>query len=365
MKKIIFIATVAQHILSFHLPYIQMLQDSGYEVHTACNGFVPQADKSFDLPIQRQPWKIKNIRAFISLCRLLKTERYDLISCHTPMGGVLARLAAFLAKTKPVLYMAHGFHFYSGGNALLCYVYKRIEKKLANITDALITINEEDYQAAQSFKLRDSGHVYFMNGIGVDISKIQNTRARLSKRSELGIRETDIVLVNVGELSARKNQTEALRALFLCKDKNIILLLCGEGKTEKYLKKLTHQLGLDDQVVFTGYRDDIYEILKISDIFVFTSRQEGLSCAVIEAMAAGLPVICSNIRGNNTLIHEQRGGCLYSLGDITALSTKIDLLAGQLMFREQFGAYNAKQAERYDIHITLKEMENIYNMFGL
>ena len=123
MKKVLFVATVVKtHINAFHLPFLKMFKENGWETAVcAKNDFenpedcnIPHCDKFFDTPFERFPFKPNNIKAFFALRKLIKREQYDIIHCHTPSGGVLARLAAIGTKKKGcrVMYTAHGFHFF-------------------------------------------------------------------------------------------------------------------------------------------------------------------------------------------------------------------------------------------------------------
>ncbi|MFR2767080.1 MAG: glycosyltransferase [Thomasclavelia sp.] len=130
------------------------------------------------------------------------------------------------------------------------------------------------------------------------------------KKAEFGI-TNEKIRVSVGELNANKNHEVVIKALARIKNnQKYKYILCGKGDKEEYLKSLVKQLNLEDKVIFAGYRNDVREILKISDIFCFPSYREGLSVALMEAMAVGLPVICSKIRGNVDLISENEGGYL-------------------------------------------------------
>ncbi len=114
------------------------------------------------------------------------------------------------------------------------------------------------------------------------------------------------LLISIGELTKRKNHQIVIKALGLikkeCREKKIKYLICGEGPERKRLERLIRKEGLEEVVLLSGYRMDTKELLKISDCFLFPSKQEGLPVALMEAMAVGVPVVCSNIRGNKDLV---------------------------------------------------------------
>ena len=151
-KKVLFCATVDYHFKAFHLPYLKWFKEQGWQVHIAASGELelPYTDQKFNIPIQRSPFRMKNFEAYNKLKQLMDHNKYDIIHCHTPMGGVLARLAARKTRANgtKVIYTAHGFHFCKGAPLINWLTYYPIEKMLANDTDCLITINQEDYQIA-------------------------------------------------------------------------------------------------------------------------------------------------------------------------------------------------------------------------
>lgn len=361
-KRVLIAATTAKgHINVFHIPYIKMFREKGWIVDVVTNGDekVPFATNEYSISIKRSPFSFSNIYAIIQMIRIMRNNKYDLVMCHTPMGGVVTRIAAFITKTEPVIYMAHGFHFYKGAPFINAFLFKNIEKLLAHYTDGLITINKEDYEAAKKFKLRKNGKVYILPGIGVDLSRIENISIDISaKKKELGIPEGAFVVLNVGELIDRKNQATAIKAVNLCRNKNIVLVICGRGENEHKLKKLTKDLNMEKKVIFCGFRKDIYEIMKVADVFLFPSFQEGLPVSVMEAMASGLPVICSDIRGNRDLISD-KGGCLVAPLGINKISSCLDYLYQNECLREEFGEYNKKISKKYDINRVICNMELI------
>ena len=363
-KKVLFAATTAKgHLNVFHIPYMKWFQQKGWQVHVICNGDekVPFADKQYTVSIQRSPFTIKNIKALKHMIEIMKKEQYDLITCHTPMGGVLTRIAAKKAGLSSVIYTAHGFHFYKGAPFKNNLLYKTIEKYLAHVTDALVTMNREDYEAAQKFRLREGGSVYYIPGIGIDIESIQKVSAcKEEKRKELGIEENALIVTAIGELIPRKNFDTALRAFSKIKSEPAVLLLCGRGQEEKNLKKLAKQLQIEKKVVFAGFRKDMKEIEKISDIFFFPSHQEGLSVAMMESMASGLPVVCSKIRGNVDLIAEGKGGYLKEDNDIDGFAQALEILLKDARLRKQMGEFNKKEAQKYSLETVMSQMEEIY-----
>jgi glycosyltransferase involved in cell wall biosynthesis len=365
MKKILIVSTVSRQFYLFEQGNIEVLKSLGYEIHAAAN--YSDANERLDsldiirhhFDIERSPFSLKNIKAYRQLKRLMESEKFDVVHCHSPMGGVLSRLAAKAVGIPNVIYTAHGFHFYKGAPLINWLLYYPVEKFLSRFTDVLITINKEDYRRAQKFK---ANRVVYVPGIGVNTNKFKHVNIdRDKKREELGISKDTIVILSIGELIKRKNHETALRAIAEINNNNkLVYLICGSGELDTYLKDLAKSLGIENIVRFLGFRNDIPEICIASDIFLFPSFQEGLPVSVMEAMAAGLPVVCSNIRGNTDLIYNGVGGYLINPDDVDGFMKAILELKNNPDIRRSFGVNNSKKVEKFSKETVKKEISKIY-----
>ena len=173
---------------------------------------------------------------------------------------------------------------------------------MAHFTDLLITINYEDYNRAQKFKLKENGRVQLIHGVGVDTSRFCG-KTKSNIRNELGINKSSIVYISVGEMIDRKNQMRLIQAFENAKIESSHLLLCGDGGLRKQIENYVVEHKLSN-IHLLGFRSDIPELLAESDIFVFPSYQEGLPGALMEAMASGKACVASKIRGNVDLLGD-------------------------------------------------------------
>lgn len=305
----------------------------------------------------RAPYDPRNIKAYKQIIHLIKKEKIDIIHCNTPIGGVIGRLAGEKCGIKPVIYQAHGFHFYDGAPMINWMIYFPIEKWLAHKTDALITINREDYKRAQAFKLRGNGKAYYIPGVGIDIAQYENVTDH-GKRKELGIPADAIVLISVGELNRNKNLEIVIRALMEMKNENIHYVLCGEGEQRNHLIELSSSIR--ERVHFSGYRTDVKELMACSDIFVMPSLREGLSRSLMEAMACGKPCIVSNIRGNKDLIIEGKGGYLCDPKDSKSFADAINLLVRNTSMIRSMGVFNKQAIKDYSLDTVITNVTELY-----
>lgn len=365
-RKCLFVAkTIKLHMKLFHLPYLKWFKEQGWEVHVAAcdDDSIPYCDKIHDIPIQGSPFKLNNIKAYNTLKTIMKQEKYDIIHGHTPMGGVLARLCGkrYRKSGTKVIYSAHGFYFYKGAPLINWLLYYPIEKWLSKHTDALITMNQEDYKLA-SLKMK-SKNIYYVPGVGLDTEKFSKPVIdRDTKKNELGIPLDSIVVISVGELRKRKNHKIAIKTISKIKSDNLYYVLCGEGDLDNYLINLCKKLKIEHRVIFLGFRTDIPDLLNMSDIFVFPSLQEGLPVALMEAMAAGLPCVASNIRGNVDLLENNKNGFLCDVSSITQYKKAIENIINNHNIKKSIGEYNQKIIKKFDLYNAMNEILKIYKM---
>ncbi len=368
MKKVLFIATVTSHIIGFHIPYLKWFKEQGYEVHVASNGNkkIEYCDKHFDLPFDRFPFTNNNIRVYKALKKIIKENRYQIIHCHTPVGGVLARLAARKTRKRGtrVIYTAHGFHFYKGAPLHNWILYYPIEKTMARYTDCLITINQEDYKFAK--KHLKAKQIELIHGVGMITSRVDKEltkEEKLNYKKELDVKEDEVVFSYVAELNKNKNQILLINTIKKLKEekKNIKLLLIGEGPLYNYYEEVIKKENLQDNIILLGKRNDINEILSITDIYVASSIREGLPVNIMEAMYKGLPIIATNNRGHRELIENGKTGYLINdFKNIDMMISKIVELINDEKEVRNFGKRAKEKANKYCLKNVFKEMEKIY-----
>lgn len=363
MKKVLIISTVSRQFYLFEKANIAALNKLGYEIHGSAN-YSDKNDRLNEInmihhhiDIQRSPFSFKQLKAFFQLKKLMKKEKFDLVHCHAPMGGAIGRLAAKSVGVERVVYTAHGFHFYSGAPLINWLLYYPVEKFLARYTDILVTINSEDYERAKkNFKAKK---VAYVNGIGIDLDKIEEKSSVIPL--EFNLPENAITLISIGELNSNKNHEIVIRALANVKNPNIHYLIAGEGALKDKLNSLAKELGLEEQVHLLGYRTDISALCELSNIFVLPSYREGLSVALMEAMAHGLPVIASKIRGNTDLVDDNLGGKLIEPKDISTVIAAIVELTSDKESLYNYGLYNKERIKQFSFSNVLEKSMDIYS----
>lgn len=372
-KRVLFTATVVkQHIMTFHIPYLRMFQEMGWETAVASSNDyedpsqlnIPHCDTYYEIPFERIPWKAGNIRAYRELKKIIDEGNFHIIHCHTPVGGLITRLAARDARKRgtKVLYTAHGFHFHRGSSLVSWLAYYPVEWLMAHLTDVLLTMNREDYALAK--KHMHAKRVEYVPGVGIDTGRFANHREdRLEKRRELGFGEEDFLLLTVAEMNKNKNQSMVLKALARLKDRpefdRMKYLICGMGDYEAVLLREAQDLGIAAHVFFMGYRKDIPAVHRCCDLFAFMSYREGLPVALMEAMSSGMPTVCSAARGNTDLIENGKEGLIVD-NEPQAVADAILELYHDPARRASFSAAASQKVKQFDCENVHRIMKEIY-----
>ena len=369
MKKVLLVATVQSHIGQFHKPLINMLHENGYQVDVAArdnlgqkNGLtLTEPDNIHNVCFSRSPFNLKNIKAYKELKRIIKTNKYDIVHCNTPVGGILTRMACNKMRKKgeiKVIYEVHGFHFFKGGSKKNWMIWYPVEKYFSKQTNVLVTTNQMDYELALEKFTKTK--VEKVPGVGIELDKFINAEKNYSLKEELGLKDDDFVLLSVGELNKNKNHEVVLRALAKLNNKKIHYLICGNGPLQDYLEELISKLNLNGQVHLLGYRRDIASICKVSDVFMFPSKREGLGMASIEAMSTGLPIITSDRHGINDYSVDGVTGFKYNPNDIDGFAEGISKLMNDPELRNKMGEDNKEVAKRFSTENAMKAIKEVY-----
>ena len=324
MKKALIVTALSGFIRSFLTNDIKTLQSMGYEIHCAANKNHNGADGmeayfkenniifhqvSF---LSNKPLSKETLSSYIELKKIIDKENYGLVHVHTPITGVLTRLVCRKKRKHgmKVIYTTHGLYFHKYSSKKSWIIFRSIENWMSKYSDAIITINREDYGNVLNMKCKD---VFYIPGVGVDLDRFKTAKVdREYYRTLLNIKPTDFLILAIGELSERKNHKIIIEALSICKLPNAVFMICGnamtESNTKEYLEALAKEYNVDLRLM--GLRKDIPEICKCADIGVMPSLREGLGLSGIEMIASGLPLIASSIHGIVDYVKDDVNGYL-------------------------------------------------------
>lgn len=366
MKKILYVTTISNTINAFLVPHINHLITQGYKVDCAASKqrelsdeLIKNGVEFFDIPFSRNPLDINNIKAFRQLIKIQKENKYDIVHVHTPIAAMYGRLLKLKFPNLKTIYTAHGFHFYKGAPKKNWMIYYPIEKIMSKFTDTIITMNEEDYNQALKFNIKNT---YKINGVGIDLShynpKLYN---KDEVRKELGLRDDDFVIVMIAEVNKNKNHIQMIKAIEILKKKGIeVKVICaGKGPLLENIKEEIRQRNLDENIFMLGFRSDIPKLITACDIGMLLSYREGLPRNIMELMAYGKPVIGTNIRGIRDLIKGNLNGDLVNINDFKDTAIKIEKLYNNKELIENFSKGSTEESKKYNIDYVLSQLKDI------
>ena len=386
MKKALIVTHVSGFLLKFCMNDVEILQKMGYEVHYASNrnekGYLYEETQLSErniifhhVDIARSPYMFKmNFQALKQLIKIINEENIQLIHCHTPVGGMLGRLAGrfcSLKKKPKVIYTAHGFHFFKGAPLLNNTIFYSVEKLLAPFTDAIVVINEEDYINARKLHLRKGGRVYKMPGVGIDRERFfpAGEEEKQSLRKKFQIPEDVFMILSVGELNENKNHKVVLDAVQKIKkteeatgrDEKICYGICGDGFFRNEIRDYAAKLGINSRVFFWGYCHDIRHYYAMADLTFFPSIREGLGMAGIESLAMGIPVLAADNRGTREYMVNGKNGFVYNCRDVDGFLRGIYSIKNMSADdRNQMKKYCCDSVEKFDTKYARQMLQKIY-----
>lgn len=353
---------------------IDLLTGMGYKIYVAADNEKNERDTLemlnnrnvifIDVKINsKSPLAKANLKSFWSYKKLFKQEKFDLIHCHTPIVGLIVRLAAsnLCKKGTKVIYTTHGLAYTNLSNRKDYFIYHTIESFASRFCDAIITINMEDYKNACELH---ASRVFHINGVGVDIEKYRFVEIdRNEYRQKIGIPIDKIMVLSIGELSLRKNHIIIVNALAQLKNKeHYVFAICGremvdDGGTALHIKEVAQQKGVN--VIFLGFRHDIPQIIHCSDIGAIPSMREGLGLAGIESLSVGIPLVGSDVQGIREYIINGETGYLCHPCDANAFAYGIEKLSDSNIRVAMKGKCLAV-AQMFRTAISVQQRKEIY-----
>lgn len=299
---------------------------------------------------------LNDLRALFALYRLAKRRRYSIVHCHSTKAGLVGRLAARLAQVPVILFTAHGWAFSEGRAYWERWLLAQAERLAAKVTTKIICVSEHDRKLALRFKVAHQDQLIVIHN-GIDPQPfLRADGGRV--RQHLGLREAP-VLSFAGRLARQKDPLTLLRAI-----QNISrgkLILAGDGPLQSQVERFIRQNGLTSQVILVGARTDIPDILAASDVFVLSSRWEGLPLVIIEAMVAGLPVVASRVGGVPELVEDGVTGFLVPPGNPEALAEALQRLFEDKELCRRMGEAGREKALRsFTLSRMLRETQAVY-----
>ena len=329
MKLLIIANYAKEHINKFHLPTIKKFKDKGWQVDVACRADenIPFCDNVYDLPCSRNLFAIGTLKSVKLLKKIISDNKYDVVHCHTLCGRLIGTMAAFRFKKQGVklFFSLHGLNYYKGSSFLSKFIIF-LDRYMLKKADYIFSVNNEDLLFIKSRDMVNCRMQFCPVSINFDKFRPKGilTDIKVDFRNSYGIGNATL-LTYVAEINKNKNQIFLLKVLRTLKKTgyNFKLLLVGPDHSNNTISQVIKRYKLSDQVILLGWRDDIYNILISSDIYVASSKREGFGVNIIEAMYCGLPVVASNNRGHREIIQDGVNGFLVDLDDVVLFAQRI------------------------------------------
>ncbi|NQT00134.1 MAG: glycosyltransferase family 4 protein [Candidatus Omnitrophica bacterium] len=346
------------------------LNQDKYQVEFACAPGGPLVERTLAAGIKFHPVRnfvqrisiYHDLRALIELVSLIRRQHYDIVHTHNSKAGFLGRLAAKMAGTRIIVHTIHGFAFHEYERPGRRELFIWLERFAARFTDRLITISRALKDWGLKLKIgRPEKYITIYSGI--EIEKFQAKVDLGAKRRQFGLGPDDQVIGVVAKLWEGKGHRCILEAApeVVKQCPRVKFMFVGEGYLRKDLEQLRDQLGLTEQVIFTGFRTDVPEVTAIFDLAVLASLFEGLGRVLLEAMACAKPVIASRVGGIVDLIDDRAEGILVPPGNSHALAEAMIRLLGNEQLRIKMGrAGRARIGAKFSARTMVRQIEDVY-----
>lgn len=375
--KVLQVTAVDTTVKLLLLPLIHRLIEEGYEVHSACSpgeqDLEEQGYRVHRIEIARQISPLSNLRSLWHLYRLMRQEGFQVVHVHTPVAAALGRIAAKLAGVPVIIYTAHGFYFHEDMRPWVRRVVIWIERFLGrHFTDWIFTQSREDFDTALAERMVCNQHVSWI-GNGTDPQRFSNITGSTDLKClkcSLGFGENDRIVGFIGRLVQEKGIGELLLAMRAVVQEipEAKLLVVGDTlstdrdrRAKKEIQRLLDENDLANVVRFTGHREDVPQLLALMDVFVLPSHREGMPRSIIEAMAAGKPVVATNIRGCREEVIHGVTGFLVPLRNPSALANAILQILRNLELARKMGEAGRQRAiTEFDERFVLERQIQIY-----
>jgi glycosyltransferase involved in cell wall biosynthesis len=304
----------------------------------------------------------RDLIALFSLWWLLIRERPAIVHTHTSKAGILGRCAAMLAGVHAIVHTPHGHVFYGHFGSPASRVFLLVERLMALITDRLIALTKGEKDDYIGLSVGDPKKIVTIHS-GIDVDRYMKVQVNVEeKRRALGLDPKALIVGTVGWLLPIKGPIYLLKAMEeVWKDHpETSLVYVGKGDLEEELKREASVMGVSQRVWFLGWRDDIPEIMHILDIFVLPSLNEGMGRVLVEAMAAGRPVVASNTGGIPDLVVQGENGLLVPAADALALARGIEFLIAHPEKRRELGEQGRKMSIRFGSNFMVQKIDQLY-----
>ena len=369
-----YIAHVSTSVTLNQTVFNQMVyqQKQGHRVVALCpDDEWTKPIKYKDIPVIHVPFLWHNAKASLTsgllrTYRVCHKEKFDVVHTHTLLPGIAGRIAARLAGIPCVVHTFHSWQPNLYKSLAFKWAFYATEITAAHAAHAILFQNPDDLGNWTRIPAIPTKKATLV-GNGIDFSAITNQvglGARDRIRKEFGIGDDAFVIVNVARFEPQKGHSfllETLKNFIPQVNRKVATLLVGIGIDQEKIEAEVKRLNLQDVVYFTGYRQDVPDILTASDVSIMTSHYEGIPRALMESMALGIPVVATNVPGTRHLIRSGQTGLLVEYGDIPGMSNALIEVLTDPTLAKRFGE-NGKQLvqTKFNEYTVANRVEEVY-----
>jgi glycosyltransferase involved in cell wall biosynthesis len=352
------------------------LDQERYEIYVASKDNGPLIQKIKDngwthIPIKyfARNFSIKDLFVVPELYKIIKNIKPDIVHTHSSKPGFLGRIISKILKVKKIIHTIHGFPFHPYQNPIIRFIYQNLERLAAEAAHYNVFVNHwERLYAIEKLRFNPNKAITIYNGIDPFVI----ARSETTKQSKNSFNhpqpsptcrsDNDLKIVSVSRFCEQKNILFTLKKAIeiVKKHQNVTFTFYGDGELFKFCKTMINENNTQDQISLEGWKDNINELLPNFDVYLLNSLWEGLSLSILEAMAAGLPIICSNIKGNNELVDQTNGWLIDPKSDIDLMQTVQEILNDKKILLKKGEESINKVTSDFNYELFIKGYKNLY-----
>lgn len=330
---------------------------------SAIKGLILKQSRFLERPINI----FKDVLAFVEILSFIKKNRIQIVHTHSSKAGILGRIAARVACVPAIIHTVHGWSFHDYQPRLANYFYTTLEKICATFTNKLVVVSSFDKEKGLK-KLVGREDQYIIIRYGIKGNEFRDQSMRSAARRSLGLNETDLAIGTVACFKPQKSPLDFIKIASTIKKSipNTKFIMVGDGLLRRKAEVLIKRLDLGGQIILTGWRNDMVFVLSALDIFVLTSLWEGLPIAVLEAMAAGVPVVATDTGVIREIIENGKTGYLVKVGDRQSMQNRVEALLKDRQKMNEFIRLSREKvnSEEFLLRRMVKDTEKVYSTLG-
>jgi len=306
---------------------------------------------------------IRDLKAFFDIWRIIKKYNPLIVHTHSSKAGLMGRLAAKLAGTPIIVHTPHGHVFFGYFGPFKTKLFIIFEKLASRITDKIVALTNREKKDHILFKIAEEDKFSVIySGIELNILKESSSEEKQNLKKELGIPENSLIVGTAGRLVPVKGPEFLVKAskYIISKYPDTYFMFTGDGPLEQDLKRKALEMGISDNIIFLGWRDDVAKIISIYDIFVLPSLNEGMGRVLVEAMALGKSIVATNVGGIPDLVIHGKNGFLVPPKNPKELAKYIQVLLEDKDKREKMGLAGKEMAYNFTSERMVEKIANLY-----